>query len=453
MADLPHDDVRHGPGRGWSATSAVVAGSVVSGVAVYAFQAVAARTLGEADYAPLGVLWTIQSLVMATVLLAAETFVARESTDQGAGAGPVDAVVRRLGAWLLALAAAIGVVTWILREPLFHDVGWQLPTATVATVLTYGGFMLVRGRLAGTDRFGAYGAVTGVESCMRLGAAVPVAVLVPTTSAFGWVFPVGPAPVLAWWLIRGRRRTRVAGGVAAATGTSPPPEAIRSARPSSTGRYLAATGIANVAAQVLLAAGPLALVALRAPAAEISVFFVTLTLARVPMMLAFGGLLSRVLPPLTRLARAGEHHRLRRIVLVVAGVTPLVAGLAAGMAAGVGPALVRGLFGSGFDPAGWLVAALTAMVLVATAGLGLNQVLIALDLEVRTVAPWLGGLAVAVLVAGLAPGDPSSRVAMAVLAGAAAAFVGLVGSLLRPHPPSTQGSRTPTVRAHTDGGH
>jgi O-antigen/teichoic acid export membrane protein len=402
------------------ATFAVLAGSLTSGLAVYAFQAVAARSLGETAYAPISVLWTIQSIAMMVPLLAAETHIAREGAIHGEDAAVVRAVARRWSGWILAIALVVGVVCSVWRRALFGDDGWSLPVIAAITIVTYGAFMLVRGALAGSERFSAYGVATGAESLTRLGAALPLTVLAPSTFAFAWTFPVGPLPVLVWWV---RRRRPNEDRVRAQPAAPAPADA-------SAGRYLAATSVANGAGQTLLAAGPLALIPLGASPAEVSTFFVTITLARVPLVFAFGGLLSRILPPLTLLAQRRDRGRLRAIAVGVAVGTTAVAAIGATVGWWLGPPLVALLFGEGFRPDGWLASAATGGVVVATGCLVLNQVIIALREEQRLVLPWLAALGVGAVLVAVVPLGPVAAVAVGLVCGELLALVGLTGITL-----------------------
>jgi O-antigen/teichoic acid export membrane protein len=402
------------------ATFAVLAGSLTSGLGVYAFQALAARSLGETAYAPISVLWTIQSIAMMVPLLAAETHIARESALHGEDAAVVRSVARRWSGWILVIALGVGVVCSVWRRALFGGDGWSLPVISAITIVTYGAFMLLRGALAGSERFSAYGFATGAESLARLGAALPLTVLSPTTLAFAWTFPVGPLPVLAWWV---RRHRSERGHVRRQAAASAPADA-------SAGRYLAATAVANGAGQTLLAAGPIALIPLGASPAEVSTFFVTITLARVPLVFAFGGLLSRILPPLTLLAQERDRGRLRAIAVGVAVGTSAAAAITATVGWWVGPPLVAFLFGEGFRPDGWLASAAIGGVVVATGCLVLNQVLIALRAEQRLVLPWLAALGVGAAVVAVVPLDPVATVALALVCGELVALVGLAGSTI-----------------------
>lgn len=392
------------------ATHWVLFGSLASGLGALVFQIIGNDVLGKDDYQPIVVLWTIQYLASTVVLYSAEAFVARAlQNDQVRG---LDRSIRVIGGWVSAFALGTGVLTFLLRGPLFHGQG-DLAVVAAALVASYGAFFVIKGRMAGTSRFRSYGAATALESLGRILLALPVLAVFPTTRALAWVMPLGPALVAAWWLYD-RRRLHTPEG--------PGDEQVESGGAS---RFLAATTAANAVSQTLLAAGPLVLLPLGADAAEVSVFFIVVTTARVPLVIAIGGLLSRLLPPLTRLVRAGREDVLRRIAL---GTTPVTFGLAA-----VG-ALVAGLIGPGVfefvyrgvEPTGMFVAATAFGVVVATGSLLLNQLLIVRGAENRMVVPWLAALVAAGVTVLVSPGTPTMRVSLAFIAGEVVAHLALL---------------------------
>src|SRR4029450_939696 len=71
------------------------------------------------------------------------------------------------------------------------------------------------------------------------------------------------------------------------------------------------TTSANAAAQLLLAGGPLLLAFLHASPTAISIFFVTVTAARLPIVFVFGGILSRLLGTFVRLGDTDHGRSLR----------------------------------------------------------------------------------------------------------------------------------------------
>lgn len=403
-------------------TPAVLAGSAASGLAAYAFQVLGTRGLGDTAYAPVGVLWTIQYLVFSVALMSIEAYVTRGVTLRHRVR---DAVLWR---WVGGLAVVVGLVTGIARRPLFDSADLAWPLAAAVVVLAFGGFVLARGHLAGQGRFTAYGAATGFESGLRLLVAAAVVALLPGPLALGLTLPVGAATVAVWWGLWGRHRAP-----AELPALPPPAPGVVLPPHEPTGVYLAATVFANAACQTLLASGPLVVTALGAGASATSVVFVTVTAARAPLVFAFGGLLSRVLPPLTRLARAGDAGRVTRIAARIAGIAGGIAAAAAVAGALLGPPLVAAFFGAEFRPSAAFGALTGAGVVLATASLLLNQVLIAMGAERRLMVPWAVALAAGVAAVGaVGTADAAVAVGTGTVLGQSVALVGLVLAVRRP---------------------
>ena len=395
-------------------TRSVLAGSAVGGAAAYGFQILGTRALGEVAYAPIGVLWTIQYLALAVGLYSVEAYVTRQETVAGHRGDVV------LAGWVALLASAVGVGTWFARDALFHGAEGSFPFVAALTVAAFGGFVVVRGALAGRYRFGWYGAATGAESAGRLFVAAVVVLAAPRAELVGATLPVGALLVGAWWLVHGR-------GLARAR----PPADAANGEDGSAATFLGATTVANVCSQVLLAAGPLVVIALGAGPALTSVVFVTTTAARAPLVFAFGGLLARILPPLVRAARAGQTARLRRLGMRI-GIGAAALGVLAGAAGGtLGPPLVAAFFGAEFRPGATFAGLTGAGVAVATAALGLNQLLIAMGVERRLVLPWLAALAAGAATLVAVDADPAVRVGAATVVGQSVAVLGLVVALAR----------------------
>jgi O-antigen/teichoic acid export membrane protein len=390
-----------------NATAWVVFGSGVAGLAAYAFQILGTRALGAVDYAPIGVLWTLQYLLLGIALTAIEAFVTRTVNVLGPGAAETRRVQRVLVAWLVAAAAVAGATAYLLREQLFAGLG-DLALVLAFLVLSYGSYTIARGRAAGVGRFRAYGLATLGESTIRLIAAAAVLSVVTSARALAWIFPVGPAIVSLWAL--GNRRHRGA-----------EPEHDPAARPigSSPTRFLVSTVAANASVQLLLAAGPLALVALQASAREISVFFTTITLTRAPMTFVLNGGLSRALPPLIRMATDEAGRGLRAPALLTASATLGTAAVAGAVTWPLGPAIVELLFGADFRPDPYLVTVATATAVMAVGGLAFNQFFIALGRETELPKHWSLGLLVATVLVLALPLEPSERVITAFAAGMA----------------------------------
>jgi O-antigen/teichoic acid export membrane protein len=394
-------------------------GAAVAALGAYLFQAIGTRSLGELRYAPIGALWTIQYLIVSVILYPIETLVAhRTLLRHGAGSVP-DGSLARIWAWIAGIALSLTVSSWLLRDQLFQGLG-DLALVVGLVTGTYGSFMIVRGRLAGTERFKAYGLVTACESIGRAVLASVVVGIASSTRALAWVMPFGALGAAGLWMDL-RRRPREPRAV-----TTPLEGPTRPLR------FLALTTTANGILQLLLASGPLVLVFLGASPREVSILFVTLAAARVPLIFFFSGLLSRLLPTFTHLAGSDEGRSLRRAASWIALGT-LAVGLLGGLAAGiVGSRLVALLFGRSFAPDWWVAAGVTAGVLLATGAMVLNQILIAQGCEDRSLASWVIALAAAVTTMAATDGTPMARVVMAFVLGETVALFGLTVGAHRP---------------------
>lgn len=406
-----------------TATIAIAAGSSVNGLAALLFQVVGTRSLGAEAYAPIGVLWTLQYLWIAVAVTAVEAYVTRLVTIGGAADAQLARFLRLFRRWLVGAAAATAAVGVALAGPLFEGVR-GLGLVLGAVVLGYGWYGVVRGRAAGVGRFRAYALATAGESVVRLVAAVAVLAVVTSTLGLAWTFPLGPIAVVAWAWLRRHPAGREVPDAAPAT------EALL---PAGRGRrFLAAASTANVSVQFLLAGGPLVLLPLGADPASVAVFFTTITAARVPMTFALNGGLSRVLPPLTRLAEAGDWVGLRRATLrMLAGIAVTSAVAAAG-AAVLGPEMIALVFGEDFRPERGFTVVVAIGTVLAVGGLLLDQVLIAAGREQRLPAVWLGAVALAGVLVTTLPGGPTIRVAVGFALATGAAVTALSIPLIRP---------------------
>lgn len=410
-------------------TTWILVGSVVGGGCAYLFQVIGARGLGQDAFAPIGVLWTIQYLILSIPMLSLEAWVTRE-TGRGSALG---AGLRAAAVSMVALAAGLLAVGVVFADPLF-DGFTDFGAVAGLLVLAFGVFVIARGDLAGNERFRAYGLATGGESFLRLLLLIAVLATVGTTRSVAWILPVGPTVVALVWIAARRRpaETRTAphpdpaeGVPVGALSRTHSAEETTADDPARSGGFLAATTVSNAAAQVLLAGGPLFLVPLGAGAVEFSIFFVTITAARLPLVFAIGGLLSRLLPPLTRVVDREDAHALRRLTALAVIGTAGGAVIAAGAAALLGPAVIAFFFGEGFRPERYFVTLTAASAVLATGNLALNQVMIALRAERHLPAPWLAGLAAAIVVTVAVDGTATDRVITGLLVGEILVLIGL----------------------------
>lgn len=393
-------------------------GSLLAAGGAYVFQMLGARALGSRDYAPLGVLWTTQYLMLAILLYSIEAWAIRTMTLERGGTNALRSSLPRLLVAMTGVAATLSVVFWVGRSELLGGDGW-LALVLLLNTTAYVAFVIVRAVLAARERFKSYGIVTALESVVRVVAVVPVIAMGLGARAVAFVMPVGAAAAAAYWLVA--RRTRKA--------PTPVPQAsVADERPI---QFLLATAPANAASQMLLAGGPLVLALLGDAPEATSIFFVAVTVARIPLVVAQGGLLSRMLPSFARMAAAGDRKSLTRFAVMTATGAVVAAAAAAAVWAVLGPPVLATLYGADFRPGSALAAGSIAGVVLCSGSLIINQLLVACRKERVLVAPWLGGLVAAVAIIVLLPTGIEGRVLGGFVIGQAVALAALAVTFIR----------------------
>lgn len=387
--------------RGFRApgTSFMVAGGLIGAVGAYLFQVYGGRALGPEAFAPIGVLWTLFFILATVLLIPVEQYVTREVAS-GRRAIPHDLEPAAVMAGIGALVGGGFVVVTLDR--LFEG-SWQY---VLQVVLLMAGFCLLfvaKGVLAGRRRFADVGWVLIIETVVRLVAGVVAIQLIGTAESLGWAMVLGGFAVLGmrWWRHdKGDPRAPAA--------------------PAS--HFLAGYVGATSSSQILLGAAPIAVAALGADAALVSVVFVTFTLFRAPLTLIFS-LQGRILPYLVGVAASEDRHRLgqyARGVVAVGGGLAVLGGLIGWL---FGSDVVAILFGGEFTPSHAVAGLTAAGVMAAAAAQVAGQVLVAEGRTSRLAGAWFGGLVVAVVALFVLGGAPDLRVALAFVIGEVVALV------------------------------
>ena len=330
-----------------------------------------------------------------------EQFVAREAT---AGRR----VVARASSPLLVLVLATAVVavafTAATRDALFAgDAGFVLVAA--ALVATTAPLFVLRGLAIGHRRFDRYGAMLTLEGVGRLVVGAAGVVVLGGAAGYAWGIALGPAFGL---LVAPRRLDRMA---------AEPPS-------GGAGAFLAPYVGASAASQLLIAGAPLAVAALGAGPATISIVFVTFTLYRAPVTIVYL-LQGRLLNAVVRLRMAGETARLARVRrrIVAAGAAAVdSAGVVAWV---VGPEVVGLLYGAEFRPDRPVAALAATGVAGAALAQLLGQLLVADGRTGALALRWGAGLAVALVALATVPGAADVTVAAAFAVGTLTAAVGM----------------------------
>ena len=381
--------------RGFKApgTGFMVAGALAGAVGAYLFQVYGARALGSVAFAPVGVLWSAFFILATVLLVPVEQYVTREVAS-GRRAIPHDLRPTFVMAAIGSLVG--GLFVFLTLDDLFEgDI--QYVAQIVLLMVGYSLLFAGKGVLAGTRHFAQVGWVLVIETAARLLAGIIAIQLLATATSLGWAMVIGGLAVLAmrWWRYdNGESKER----------SSP-------ARGFLTG-YVGGTS----SSQLLLGGAPIAVAALGASPALISIVFVTFTLFRAPLTLIFA-LQGRILPYLVGLARDANHSELARIArLVVFGGAGLamLGGLVGWL---VGADVVGLLFGEEFAPTSTVAMLAAGGVMAAAAAQIASQVLVAEAKTKRLSLAWFGGLVVAAVALLLFRMEPDTRVALSFALG------------------------------------
>lgn len=380
----------------------LVIGTTVSGVLAYVFFALATRTLGADDAAPVAQLWTWWSASAAVLTFPVQHWIIRTMHAPG-GLPAVRRALPRVTAFALGLSALTGLVSWAARAQVFTREGVAFPL--LAAVVTFGAYLVgvVRGRLAGADRFVATGVAIASENVLRVALALVVVAAAGGAEGFGLALALGAFAVLAW-----PSAHRFPPGGPGGDAGSPLV-------------FLGGVAAGSLIAQLVLTGGPVVLAAVGGEAREITALFTALAVFRAPYVLALG-LVTRITGALTDLAVGGRHDRLLRIRRMLLAAT--VAGAVAAWAFGrwAGPAVIDLVFGAGIAPPPSVVATIAVATTVGLANLVLTVLLVARGASSALTTSWVAAVVVAAVVAAALPLRPLPLVAWAFLAAELAAL-------------------------------
>jgi lipopolysaccharide/colanic/teichoic acid biosynthesis glycosyltransferase len=388
----------------------IVLGSIVAGLGGYAYQFIGGRALGEEGFAPIGVLLTAHFLAFVIVLMPIEQFVIRRLT-----VGRRGWVVPPRAIALTAASAAAGAMVVAMAGDDYFTSRREFVFFVILTVIVHFFFAVGRGYLAGFRRFRDYGYSSAAASLLRVAIALVVAFVAPTVTGFAWAHIIGPLVIFLWrpWKTPDTK-ARITDEQAADT---------------SERGLLAGLVLSAAASQALLLAGPLVASRLGATAAEFSITYATLLIARAPLTLGYN-LIARILPPFTEMAARGERRELRAWARGIAIAAVVLGGFGALIGALIGPVLVSVAFGPGFTPEASQAALAGAGVVFAAGGLFIGQILVARGLSLRLFLAWAFAVVAAVVFVAIPMADPVNHVMIAFVAGEIAALFGLVVAAL-----------------------
>lgn len=382
-----------------SDAAALTIGSVLSGLAAYAYAAIGSRSLGADGFAPVAVLWAFWALTAAAVSFPVQHWVIRSIRAAG-NEGEVRNALPRVLLIASLCSLAVGIVAWSARARLFGSTGVVFPISLA--VIPMGSVLvgLSRGTLAARHRFVATSAAFTTENLIRVILAVVGAQLGWTPAAFGMILIAGFASVLFW------------------------PDALwfRRAGPDSADlALLGATATGSALSQFVLTGGPIAASVVGATPAEVTALFAALALFRAPYVIALG-IASRLTGTLTSLVMDARSDMLRRVLLATSVLVGSGAAAAVLFATTIGPMTLRLLFGSDVVLATGTMAVIGAGTAIAIGTLVHTLIVISRARSDLMIWSWVTALASSIAWIALGPGSALTRIAWAFLIGEATAL-------------------------------
>jgi O-antigen/teichoic acid export membrane protein len=316
-------------------------GTIASGVLAYAFNVLAARSLGPESYGAIGALWAGMFLLAVMLFRPLEQTISRAVAHQlahGADARPVVRSGARLAVGVSLLATAACLAAW---GPLTNGLFGGRAALTVALIVGLAGYAasyFARGVAGGVRWFGGYGLVLLADGAVRVLVALPLVFVASPTVAAVAIAAAAGAGAVAPLCSRDRKALRRLDG-AASTGYS-----VRAA-----GRFALPAAVIAGCEQILISGGPLLVLIEggKGSSAAAGVLFAATLLVRAPVFL-FQGVQASLLPNLTTFEAQGDQARLHRAAALTALATATLGlVLALGALAG-GPWAMSVMFGDSF---------------------------------------------------------------------------------------------------------
>jgi O-antigen/teichoic acid export membrane protein len=347
--------------------SLLTVGVGATGIATYAFFALASHALSPTQYGEITVLWATVFITVSTLYRPIEQLLSRTIAERQARDQQIGQPMRVAATIQLSLGALCGSLALLLRGPIEGHLlrgNTTLYWILVATVLAYAASFFARGFFAGSRRFGLYAGLLLAESVSRTAFAVSAVVGVShgQSAVAAGVFAAPCFSLIVVPLAFSRRASRGA-----------PVQAVRAKErngdlasgPEFTlahgGGFAAAVLLIMFSEQTFINAGPLLIKGTSAGVAGAGFIFNVLMLARAPLML-FQAISTSLLPHLTNLRsrdlKGGEDaFRLSIRITLLAVVGFAVVTLA--VTAAAGPTLMQAAFGHkhSYDRTGLLIVA------------------------------------------------------------------------------------------------
>ena len=403
-------------------------GTLSSGLLAYAFNVLAARSLGPEVYGAVGALWAGMFLISVLLFRPVEQTVSRAVADQvarGLDARPAvrSAAWLALGLTLLALGAM--AIAWVpLTDGLFG--GREVLTAALMVgVAGYAASYFARGLLGGVRWFEGYGLLLLADGGVRLVVALPLLFVASVEVAAVAIAAAAIGGAVAPLFSSRRKRLRVISEG----------EVEGSFAVGAAARFALPAAVIAGCEQILICGGPLLVLIVGGPdaAGAAGVLFAATLLLRAPVF-AFQGVAASLLPNLTTFQARGDHARLHRATMLVALCMTGFSALLALGAVVAGPWAMEVLYGPEFQATRMDLALLAIGIGGFLAAGTFCQALLAREQGGRAAALWSVGAVTFVSLELALAGSEFHRVSVAFVVASTLVAVTLMGSLWRTRP-------------------
>jgi O-antigen/teichoic acid export membrane protein len=393
---------------------------LASGLLVYCFHVLAARSLGVDAYGGIAVLWAALFLLVIVIFRPLEQTVSRGMAARRAGSQETRSVLRSTAILTLAAIAAVtfvGILAWdTLGERLFA--GDDLLTAALlASIGAYGLSYLVRGIVAGAGWFPGYAIFLLADAFALVGIAAPLLFVASQGLAAAAIVGAGVIGAAAP-LVVGRARLRAS--LDGAEG--------RRFHVGAAATFAGPAGVIAVADQLLVNGGPILVMLEGGTLRAAGVVFAATMLVRVCVYL-FQGVAASLLPNLTRL-HVADVRRLPRAAAGLVGLMLAIGAVIVGAATAVGPETMTVLYGDGFAVGRVPLIVLGIGVGAYLAASTCSQALLASDAARPAAIAWALAGALFVSAYQLVDGEALMRIAVAFALAAGAALVLLAATVV-----------------------
>ena len=434
-----------GSSRSYGRGAAILSvGIGATGIITFAYFSLASYSLSEDEYGRITLLWSAMFITVSVLYRPVEQLLSRTIADHDARGVSGTQHLRVAATIQLVLGVAFAVVALALRGPIQDDLfagSSTLYWVLVVGVLAYAASYFARGYLAGHHLFPLYGGLVLMEASSRCLFALAVAIgIAEGQSAVALGMAAAPIVSLAVVPPALARRIGSRGGDAAGVATFEPDPAQldAAAREEPAARepeftlargtgFAAAVLLVMLCEQTFLNAGPLIVKATSdTGGAALAGFTFNVLLIARAPLQLFQAVQTSILPHLTRARAGGERDAFARSVNVTLRAIAVFAGGVALVMLVAGPAVMDLLFGGDFDYE-------RGGLLLVAVGMGLylsaatlNQALLAHARAAQSAACWVAAAAAFVLFLVLVEFD--NRVLQVEVAFIAAAAL-LAGSL------------------------